>query len=110
VIAGLILNSSGDKNMTNSARTHEHTIEAQRRVCPERWCGRGAWLVRRDARLPDVWQLTHAADGGAWSVAGSAPACPRCGSTLLTTLELEGGFGESDIVQPGPLLDWLRTL
>jgi hypothetical protein len=96
--------------MTNIARTKEHMLEARRRVCLERWCGSGAWLVQRDVRLPGIWQVTHATEGGAWIVAATDPVCPRCGTTLRTTLELEGGFGGSDIAQPGPLLDWLRRL
>jgi hypothetical protein len=96
--------------MTNSASLQGHTMEVQPRVCPERWCARSVWLVQRDARLSDVWQMTHATDGGAWTVAATDPICPRCGTTLLTTLELEGDFAGSDIVQPGPMLDWLLTL
>lgn len=96
--------------MTNPGSSQEDTMVAQRRVCPELWCGSGAWLVQRDARLQDVWQLTHATDGGAWTVAADAPVCPRCGTHLLTTVELESGFGGNDILQPSPLLEWLRTL
>ena len=96
--------------MTNIARTKEHTLEAQHRVCLERWCGSGAWLVQRDVRLPGIWQVTHATEGSAWTVAAIDPVCPRCGTTLRTSLELEDGFGGSEIIQPGSLLDWLRTL
>jgi ribosomal protein S27AE len=96
--------------MTNSASSQEDTMVAPRRVCPERRCGSGAWLVQRDAWLQDVWHLTHATHGGAWIVAAAAPVCPRCGTHLLTTLQLEGGFGTNDILQTGPLLEWLRTL
>lgn len=96
--------------MTNSARTQEYTMVEQHRACPERWCGSGAWLVERAAQMPDVWQVTHATDGGAWTVAATEPICPRCGTTLVTTLELEGGRGGDAILQPGKLLDWLLTL
>ena len=96
--------------MTNPASTQEDTTVALRRVCPQLWCGSGAWLVQRDTRLHDGWQLTHATDGGAWIRAAADPVCPRCGTHLLTTIELEGGFGGEDILQPGPLLEWLRTL
>jgi hypothetical protein len=95
-----------ETNMKNIARTKGQTLEEQRRVCLERWCGRGAWLVQYDAHLPNVWQVTHATKGGAWTVAATDPICPHC----WTTLELEDGFGGGDIVQPGPLVDWLRTL
>jgi hypothetical protein len=96
--------------MTNPANPQKYTMDEQHLVCPERSCGTGTLLVQRDARLPDVWHLTHATEGGAWTVAATDPVCPRCGMTLLTFLELEGGFGGSAILQPGPLLDWLRTL
>jgi hypothetical protein len=96
--------------MTNPARAQEYTIEAQHLVCPERWCASGAWQVQRAAQLSDVWQLTHATDGGAWTVAAAKPVCPRCGTTLVTTLDLEGGRGGGEFIQPGKLLDWLLTL
>ena len=95
--------------MMNLASTQGQTMEAQRLVCQEHWCGRGAWLVQRDAQLPNVWPVTHATEGGTWSVAATDPICPHCGTTLRTTLELEGGSAGT-IIQPGPLLDWLRTL
>lgn len=96
--------------MTNHIHTQNDTAEEQRRFCPERWCRSGAWLVQRAARLPDVWQVSHATDGGTWTIAAVVPVCPRCGATLRTSLELDGGLGGDDVLQPGAVLDWLRTL
>jgi ribosomal protein S27AE len=96
--------------MRNIARTKEHTLEAQRRVCPERWCARGAWLVQRDARLQDVWQVTHETDGGAWTVAATDPVCPRCGTTLTTIIELEAGPETRDSIRSSAVLDGIRAL
>ena len=86
------------------------TMEEQHRVCPERWCGSGAWLVQRAMHLHDVRQVTHAENGGCWTMAATDPVCPRCGTTLVTILELDGGLVASDIVEPGKLPDWLLTL
>jgi ribosomal protein S27AE len=96
--------------MTNPIGTKTYLIEAQHRFCPARWCASGAWLVQRDAHLPHLWQITEAVGGGAWTVAATEPVCPRCGTTLCTTLELDGGFGGDDILQPGRMLNWPHTL
>jgi len=85
-------------------------MEEQHRLCPAGWCGSGAWLAQRAAPVPDVWHVTHVIDSGAWTIAAPDPLCPHCGTTLVTTLELEGGFGGNKILEPGKLLDWLRTL
>jgi ribosomal protein S27AE len=85
-------------------------MEEQHHICPAAWCGSGAWLAQPTAAMPGVWQLTHASDGGAWTVAAPNPVCPRCGTTLITILELEGGLGEDDILKPSKLLDWVLTL
>jgi hypothetical protein len=76
--------------MINRMRTTDTTLEEQRLVCPETWCGSGTWLVQRDAELQNVWQVTNAIDGGNWTVAATDPVCPCCGTTLAMTIELEG--------------------
>jgi len=68
--------------MTTMVRTNQYTLEEQRLACPEIWCSSGAWLVQRDAHRQDLWQVTHPADGGTWTVAATDPVCPRCGATL----------------------------
>ena len=94
--------------MTTMVRTKEYTLEDQYRVCPERWCGSGAWLVLRDARMQDLWQVTQPVDGGTCTVAATDPVCPRCGATLTTIMELDEGLGLGNILQSSGLLEGLR--
>jgi hypothetical protein len=82
----------------------------EQQICPNRACNSGAWLVERVEGYPDLWAVTHAANEGCWMVAAADPVCPRCGVTLVTLLELEGGLGASDVLEIGPIFDFVRSL
>jgi hypothetical protein len=92
------------QNMTTMARTKEYTLL----FCPERWCGSGAWLVRRDTHVQGLWEMTHPVQGGTCTVAATDPVCPRCGATLTTIMELDGGLGLGNVFQSSGLLDGIR--
>lgn len=85
-------------------------LEEERRFCPDRACNSGAWLVQRIEQAGDYWVVMSASEDGSWLVAATDPVCPRCGATLATLLDLDGGLGESDFVEIGPIFDFARSL
>ena len=95
------------QNMTTTARTKQYTLGEQYRFCSERWCSSGVWLVRREAQSQDLWQLTHPVEGGTWTMLAADPACPRCGTTLTTMMELDEGLGLGNVFQSSGLLEGL---
>lgn len=82
----------------------------EQRYCPNRACTDMHWMVRKSSFYTDVWWVAQDSEGAPVTIAGSTPACPRCGATLCTRFELEGGFGHSQGPETGPLFDFVRSL
>jgi hypothetical protein len=65
-------------------------MNLEQRFCPNPLCTDEAWMVQRDPTTRDVWWVAaHAADRP-FTLAATVPVCPRCGTTLLVGVELEG--------------------
>jgi hypothetical protein len=71
------------------------------------WCSATRWLVRADPRAPELWQLAADESQAPWSVAASAPICPRCGEELSAHVE---GLGEPEVATDNPFVGYIRTL
>jgi hypothetical protein len=84
-------------------------MEWEHRICPERVCN-SVWYVASDRRGYKVWYVAQQAGGCPTVVAAPDPVCPACGGTLVTLLELEGGFGACELPETGPVFDYVRTL
>ena len=88
----------------------ESTMNWEQWFCPNQTCAGGAWMVQRAPTTPDLWAVAAHVDDRPFTVAAMVPICPRCGTTLLTTIQLEGRldrhFGAE--VEPAVVLE--RTL
>ena len=84
--------------------------EQEVRVCSARGCQSGAWDVRPHSDVPQLWYITSQAEASSWLIAAHEPVCPRCGAALVTLLGIEGGCTTADMLDPGPVLEWLHTL
>ena len=78
--------------------------------CPEPSCATEAWLVQQARYNAEVWTLECRLTGATYTVAASEPVCPRCGATLCATVEYTHDPRGSAIVEPGPMLDYVRSL
>jgi hypothetical protein len=84
------------------------SMEWEHRICPDRRCG-GAWYILPELSCRDVWYVARTPQDHAWVVAAADAVCPRCGATLVTLLELEGGLC-GEVLEPGPVLEFVRSL
>jgi hypothetical protein len=78
--------------------------------CPERTCATEAWIVEQARYNAEVWSLECRLTGASFTVAASEPVCPRCGATLCATVEYTHDPRGSTILEPGPMLDFVRSL
>jgi hypothetical protein len=58
-------------------------------ICTDSFCRAENWLVQRSAEHPELWGIAASAYERPFSVAGSKPVCPYCGTTLATAYTLE---------------------
>jgi hypothetical protein len=73
--------------------------------CPNQTCVAGTWMVQRDPAICDVWEVAaHVADRP-FTLAATVPTCPRCGTTLLAMVELEGELAEPFGAAMAPVFD-----
>ncbi len=79
-------------------------------ICPDRSCAAGTWVLEGRDQLRNLWLLVSASGDSAWLLAADEPVCPSCGASLLTLLELEGGYTTGEVIEEGPLLHWMQTL
>ena len=79
-------------------------------LCPDRACSGGTWVLEQQNALHNLWLLVNVSDQSIWLLAADEPVCPRCGTSLVTPLELEGGYTSSEVLENGPMLCWMQTL
>jgi hypothetical protein len=84
-------------------------MEWEHRLCPERACNE-VWYVASDGCGYNVWYVASEAGGCPTVVAALDPICPLCGTTLVTVLELEGGYGQLETLEVGKVFDYARSL
>ena len=53
----------------------------------------------------EVWWVAAHGDERPFTIAATDPICPRCGTTLLTLLELEGSPDRQLGAEVGPVFD-----
>jgi len=75
--------------------------------CTTNWCNAERWVVRRDARHPDLWLVAASIDDSGWQIAGVTPVCPLCGMDLSPHVE---GVGEVPGTADNPLAVYARRL
>lgn len=84
-------------------------MEWEQWFCPNQQCTVEFWFARQVARQRDLWQLTDRYGQSPFLIASVDPVCPRCGSSLCTTVELTQA-GDADLVEEGPLHAFARSL
>ena len=57
--------------------------------CTNSDCHAATWLAQRSDAQLDLWWVAQDSDHRPFSVAASAPICPRCGTTLESAYTLE---------------------
>ena len=80
------------------------------RFCANPRCLIGRWSVTLHSAVNQVWRVISTYDNEPFLIAAPRPLCPCCGEHLLTHLEFEGGFGDGDQQEQGPLFDFVRHL
>jgi len=78
--------------------------------CPNRACTDWAWMVQRDPTMCEVWWVAAHADKRPFTIAATDPICPRCGTTLLALVELEGSLDRQLGAEVGSVFDFVRSL
>jgi len=78
--------------------------------CPNQACAGGVWMVQRDPTICDVWEVAAHVDDRPCTVAATVPICPRCGTTLLPMVKLEGRLDRHVGAEVGPVFDVARSL
>jgi hypothetical protein len=58
----------------------------------------------------EIWLVAPHHTAWPYTVAGTVPVCLYCGEDLLTTVELEGGVGQSLEDEQEQVFDFLRQL
>jgi hypothetical protein len=56
--------------------------------CPNHSCAMWIWLVRRRGEGRGGWLVAPAAAAPAWTIMAPRPMCPRCGTDLITPIDL----------------------
>ena len=82
----------------------------EQRFCLNPFCIDAAWVVQRDPTTRDIWRVAAYIGDCPITLAARAPVCPRCGTTLLTEVELEGGLERHLGTEGGPIFDFVRSL
>ena len=59
--------------------------------CPNRFCTAPVWLVQRCDTHQHGWRLAQRLNARAWTSTAPVPACPHCGTTLITPIDLVVG-------------------
>ena len=68
----------------------ESTMNWEQWFCPNQACaGGGSGCSQRAPTTPDIWAVAAHLDDRPFTVAAMVPICPRCGTTLRTTIQLE---------------------
>ena len=78
--------------------------------CLNQACADWAWMVLRDPTMCEVWWVAAHGDERPFTIAATDPICPRCGTTLLTLVELEGRLDRQLGAEVGPVFDFVRSL
>ena len=78
--------------------------------CPNRACADWAWMVLSDPTMREVWWVSAHADERPFTIAATDPICPRCGTTLLALVELEGSLDRQLGAEVGSVFDFVRSL
>ncbi|HEU5101167.1 MAG TPA: hypothetical protein VFU22_19220 [Roseiflexaceae bacterium] len=85
-------------------------MECEQWYCPERDCATEAWLVRQHPDADELWSLVCRLTGASYLVAAVDPICPRCGTTLCATVEFTHERSGADILEAGPMLNFVTSL
>ena len=64
--------------------------------CPKRSCTAQIWLLQRCRDQHGVWRIVPRMNAQAWTIAATLPACPQCGATLITPIDLVIGRAGED--------------
>ena len=78
--------------------------------CPNQACADWAWMVQPDPTMCQVWWVAAHADERPFTIAATDPICPRCGTTLLALVELEGSLDRQLGAEVGSVFDFVRSL
>jgi hypothetical protein len=96
--------------MLSAIAKEESTMNWEQWFCPDSSCNEAAWMVQRDPATCEVWWVAAQVDVRPFTIAAIDPVCPRCGTTLLTRVELEGGRDRQVSAEVGPVFDFVRSL
>ena len=78
--------------------------------CPNPCCTDRVWMVQPNPTLCEVWWVAAHVDERPFTIAATGPFCPRCGTTLLTLIELDGKREQHVGAEVGPVFDFVRSL
>ena len=85
-------------------------MDSEQWFCPNQYCTVEAWMVEQCPAERDLWFVADRFGGTIYTIAGTDPVCPRCGTTLCTTVELGHASNGADILEAGPVYDFVRSL
>jgi hypothetical protein len=78
--------------------------------CPNQYCAVEVWMVQQCPTARETWWVTGRFGGTTYTIAAIDPICPRCGTTLCTTVEIGHTNNGADILEAGPVFDFVRSL
>jgi hypothetical protein len=85
-------------------------MDSEQWFCPDRYCTVEVWMVEQCAPGRELWLVTERFGGTTYAIAATDPVCPRCGTTLCTTVELGRTSNGADILEAGPVYDFVLSL
>lgn len=85
-------------------------MEWTQRFCLNQACHATIWMVTQPTIDSALWWVCYESGEHLHTIAAVQPICPWCRSDLLTTLDIEGGFGTISTPEEGPVFDFLRSL
>lgn len=81
----------------------------EQQFCPNPLCTDEPWMVQRDSATCEVWSVAAQVDDRPFTIAAAVPICPRCGTALLTLIEVEGGHDWRLGAEVGAVSDFVRS-
>jgi hypothetical protein len=90
--------------------TGDEQMNWEQWLCPNRACAGGTWMVQCVPTTCDLWEVAADVDDRPFTMAATVPACPRCGTTLLTMVKFEGQLDRQVGTEVGLVFDFARSL
>jgi hypothetical protein len=78
--------------------------------CPNDGCATESWMVQLCPDMYQTWRVAGCFGGSTYTLAATDPVCPHCGATLCARVELGLLRHASNIIEAGPMLDYVRSL